>query len=172
MTATFETPVAGLPTRPATVTDWKARGLCAQTDPDAFFPEKGGATRDAKAVCAACEVRVQCLEYALDRDERFGIWGGTSEFERKKLRKGGKAPVSSAVPEQPALPRPPHKGGTPPAPCGTETAFRRHRRNKEPVDSACTAAHLVYLDDTREARRTYRKRSRAKARTLARQATA
>ncbi len=66
---------------------WQADSLCAQTDPEAFFPEKGGSTRDAKKVCGACNVRSQCLEYALANDERFGIWGGLSERERRRLRK-------------------------------------------------------------------------------------
>jgi WhiB family redox-sensing transcriptional regulator len=66
---------------------WQADSLCAQTDPEAFFPEKGGSTRDAKKICASCEVKTQCLEYALANDERFGIWGGLSERERRKLRK-------------------------------------------------------------------------------------
>ncbi|MDO5034497.1 MAG: WhiB family transcriptional regulator [Actinomycetaceae bacterium] len=67
--------------------EWQARALCAQTDPEAFFPEKGGSTREAKAVCASCEVRAQCLEYALENDERFGIWGGMSERERRRLKR-------------------------------------------------------------------------------------
>ncbi|MFC7850496.1 WhiB family transcriptional regulator [Arthrobacter sp. NPDC057388] len=66
---------------------WQTDALCAQTDPEAFFPEKGGSTRDAKKVCGACSVRSQCLEYALANDERFGIWGGLSERERRRLRK-------------------------------------------------------------------------------------
>jgi WhiB family redox-sensing transcriptional regulator len=66
---------------------WQTDALCAQTDPEAFFPEKGGSTRDAKRICTSCEVRSQCLEYALANDERFGIWGGLSERERRKLRK-------------------------------------------------------------------------------------
>jgi WhiB family redox-sensing transcriptional regulator len=66
---------------------WQSDSLCAQTDPEAFFPEKGGSTRDAKKICASCEVKAQCLEYALENDERFGIWGGLSERERRKLRK-------------------------------------------------------------------------------------
>jgi WhiB family redox-sensing transcriptional regulator len=64
---------------------WQTDALCAQTDPEAFFPEKGGSTRDAKKVCGACNVRSQCLEYALANDERFGIWGGLSERERRRL---------------------------------------------------------------------------------------
>jgi len=66
---------------------WQDRALCAQTDPEAFFPEKGGSTREAKKVCQSCEVRAQCLEYALTHDERFDIWGGLSERERRRLRR-------------------------------------------------------------------------------------
>ena len=66
---------------------WQERALCAQTDPEAFFPEKGGSTREAKKVCLSCDVRGECLEYALANDERFGIWGGLSERERRKLKK-------------------------------------------------------------------------------------
>jgi WhiB family redox-sensing transcriptional regulator len=66
---------------------WQADALCAQTDPEAFFPEKGGSTRDAKRICTGCNVKAQCLEYALANDERFGIWGGLSERERRKLKK-------------------------------------------------------------------------------------
>lgn len=67
--------------------EWQERALCAQTDPEAFFPEKGGSTREAKRICLGCEVRAECLEYALAHDERFGIWGGLSERERRKLKK-------------------------------------------------------------------------------------
>ena len=66
---------------------WQERSLCAQTDPEAFFPEKGGSTREAKRVCVSCEVRVECLEYALANDERFGIWGGLSWRGRRKRKK-------------------------------------------------------------------------------------
>jgi WhiB family transcriptional regulator, redox-sensing transcriptional regulator len=69
------------------VLGWQSDALCAETDPEAFFPEKGGSTRDAKRICELCEVKVECLEYALQNDERFGIWGGLSERERRKLRK-------------------------------------------------------------------------------------
>lgn len=66
---------------------WQDSALCAQTDPESFFPEKGGSTREAKAVCQSCDVRSECLDYALANDERFGIWGGLSERERRKLKK-------------------------------------------------------------------------------------
>lgn len=66
---------------------WQADALCAQTDPEAFFPEKGGSTREAKKICQQCDVKSECLDYALANDERFGIWGGLSERERRRLRR-------------------------------------------------------------------------------------
>jgi WhiB family redox-sensing transcriptional regulator len=66
---------------------WQDQALCAQTDPEAFFPEKGGSTREAKRICVGCEVKQECLEYALMQDERFGIWGGLSERERRRLKR-------------------------------------------------------------------------------------
>ncbi|MDO4255128.1 MAG: WhiB family transcriptional regulator [Kocuria sp.] len=69
---------------------WQTDALCAQTDPEAFFPEKGGSTRDAKRVCEACPVRSECLDYAMAHDEKFGIWGGLSERERRRLRRAGR----------------------------------------------------------------------------------
>lgn len=177
---TSPTPVAGLTTRPATGTNWQALGLCRQTDPEVFFPEKGGSSRDAKQVCLACDVLQECRDYALKNDERFGVWGGLSEYERRKIRWRRKAatpppvPVLVPAPEpmQPGAGRPPQGGGTPPAPCGTETAHRRHVRNNEPIDEACAAAHLIYLDETSEARRVRRQRSKERARARAQQAAA
>lgn len=67
---------------------WKADGICAQVDPDLWYPEKGGSTKKAKKVCSNCPVREQCLNYAMDHNERFGIWGGYSERERRKLNRG------------------------------------------------------------------------------------
>lgn len=67
--------------------DWQERALCAQTDPEAFFPEKGGSTREAKKICTGCEVKAECLEYALRHGEKFGIWGGMSERERRRIRR-------------------------------------------------------------------------------------
>jgi WhiB family redox-sensing transcriptional regulator len=65
---------------------WQEAGLCSQIDSEMFFPDKGGSTKEAKSVCAACPVRTECLEYALARDERFGVWGGKSERERRRLK--------------------------------------------------------------------------------------
>lgn len=67
---------------------WQERALCAQVDPEVFFPDKGGSTREAKKMCLTCDVRMDCLESALENDERFGIWGGLSERDRRKVKKG------------------------------------------------------------------------------------
>jgi WhiB family transcriptional regulator, redox-sensing transcriptional regulator len=84
-------PIEGAPALPALTPEddlWQEKALCAQTDPEAFFPEKGGSTREAKRICQGCEVRDACLDYALANDERFGIWGGLSERERRRLKRG------------------------------------------------------------------------------------
>lgn len=78
---------------------WQDLALCAETDPEAFFPEKGGSVREAKAVCRKCEVRRQCLEYALENDERFGIWGGLSERERRRVNPLAGRPAGIAIAE-------------------------------------------------------------------------
>lgn len=65
---------------------WMADALCTQTDPEAFFPQKGGTTRPAKKVCTDCEVTAECLAWALANDERWGIWGGLSEGQRRQIR--------------------------------------------------------------------------------------
>jgi WhiB family redox-sensing transcriptional regulator len=67
---------------------WMITAVCAQTDdPDAFYPEKGGPTQKGKAVCGRCDVRAACLAYALDRNEPYGIWGGLSVRERRRLQR-------------------------------------------------------------------------------------
>ncbi|CAN5260115.1 MAG: WhiB family transcriptional regulator [Euzebyales bacterium] len=66
---------------------WARKAKCLQAEPDTFFPEKGGSTREAKRICMLCDVREECLSYALANDERFGIWGGLSERERRRLKR-------------------------------------------------------------------------------------
>jgi WhiB family redox-sensing transcriptional regulator len=68
-------------------TPWMDYANCLGVDPDLFFPERGASTREAKAVCAACTVQEQCLTYALDTVQKFGIWGGMSERERRRIRR-------------------------------------------------------------------------------------
>lgn len=81
-------------------TDWQARGLCRDTDGDLFFPpahfehkpEREARERQAKAICAQCPVRRECLDWALATREPHGVWGGHSELERKQIL-AGKEPV-------------------------------------------------------------------------------
>ena len=77
----------GIIAKPALDTDWKDSSNCLGVDPDLFFPERGASTREAKEVCRGCIVRVDCLEYALLNGEKFGIWGGMSERERRRIRR-------------------------------------------------------------------------------------
>lgn len=65
---------------------WMNDGVCASVDPDLWYPETG-VFAHAKRVCNGCPVKAECLEYALDNSERWGIWGGTSEHERRALLK-------------------------------------------------------------------------------------
>ncbi len=66
---------------------WQDFANCSGADQDLFFPERGASTRKAKSICAACTVKVECLEFAITQGERFGIWGGLSERERRKIRR-------------------------------------------------------------------------------------
>ena len=66
--------------------EWQNYANCLGADADLFFPERGSSTRKAKAICAECEVKIECLEFALEKGERFGIWGGLSERERRRVR--------------------------------------------------------------------------------------
>ncbi len=70
---------------------WMEDALCAQTDPDIFYPEKGGSTAPATSICENCGVRSECLEYAVTNDIRHGIWGGTSDNDRKRMARERKA---------------------------------------------------------------------------------
>jgi WhiB family redox-sensing transcriptional regulator len=66
---------------------WQAKANCMGVDPDLFFPERGASAREAKEVCRGCVVREDCLRHALSNGERFGIWGGLSERERRRMRR-------------------------------------------------------------------------------------
>lgn len=77
----------------ASTLDWQDAALCAQTDPAEFFPNRGSAADTAKTVCFACDVRRECLDYALANDEQFGIWGGMSLRERRRIAAARTAPA-------------------------------------------------------------------------------
>ena len=87
---------------------WQDFALCAEIDPELWFPEKGGSTAPAKSVCRACEVRAECLEYALEHEDisAHGIWGGVSERDRRRLQRGEPVrgtPPPAGRPARPAL---------------------------------------------------------------------
>lgn len=72
--------------------EWRKEAACKDTDPDLFFPigTTGPAIEqieNAKAICRQCDVQQECLEFALSTNQDSGIWGGTSEEERRKIRK-------------------------------------------------------------------------------------
>jgi WhiB family redox-sensing transcriptional regulator len=73
---------------------WRQLANCRGVDPELFFPERGEPAADAKAVCLGCVVRTECLEHALAH-ERFGIWGGTSERERRDIRRQRRRAVAA-----------------------------------------------------------------------------
>lgn len=66
-------------------TGWRQRGACNGLDPTIFFPDSDEATEEAKSICALCPVRLSCLEHALASRERDGVWGGTTEKERRRI---------------------------------------------------------------------------------------
>ncbi len=66
---------------------WTEEANCKGADADLFFPERGASTRKAKSICRACSVQGECLEYAIENSEKFGIWGGLSERERRKIKR-------------------------------------------------------------------------------------
>ena len=66
---------------------WQDLANCRGADPDLFFPERGASTRTAKSICRECTVREECLEFAIVSSEKFGIWGGLSERERRRIRR-------------------------------------------------------------------------------------
>ena len=77
--------------------DWQDYGNCYGVDPNLFFPERGASQREAKEVCRGCEVKADCLEFALENKEKFGIWGGLSERERNRLRRARSAAALSII---------------------------------------------------------------------------
>jgi hypothetical protein len=97
-------------------TAWRKLGNCVGVDSELFFPTRGEDTSEAKRVCATCVVSDKCLAFAVESGEKFGIWGGKSEKERRALRR--------------AIERP---GPV----CGTRRGADAHRRRGEVVCAEC-----------------------------------
>ena len=117
--------------------DWHADANCRGMDPELFFPGQGESTKEAKAVCRACDVQVECLLAALNNTEKHGIWGGLSERERRSIRKR-------------------KRGGSEPKPIqhGTIGGYHAHRRRGEEACPDCKHAHAQYKAHTRPSRAT------------------
>ncbi len=64
-----------------------SHSACLDTPAEMFFPEQGGSADEAKAICQGCSIREACLEYALANNEKFGVWGGHTERERRRIRR-------------------------------------------------------------------------------------
>lgn len=77
---------------------WSTFAECRGLDTRLFFPELGDDTRAAKAVCAVCPVRAECLADALEQDDHHGIWGGTSERERRNIRRNRSKTLTIMIP--------------------------------------------------------------------------
>lgn len=118
-----------------------AGALCAEVDPELFFPGKGESdtAADARKICNRCDIRAKCLAYALEERITDGIFGGLSPRQRRKL-----------------LPR--EQGPAPAPPCGTESAYRRHKSLGEDCAickagaSAARKARKARQDETPTAR--------------------
>jgi WhiB family redox-sensing transcriptional regulator len=87
----------------ADLVDWRRLAACRSADPDLFFPVSGGGwagqVEKAKALCGACPVRRRCLQYAISGDEAYGVWGGLTGDERRRVswlaRERGRAPAGA-----------------------------------------------------------------------------
>lgn len=77
------------PDDPSTWGEW---AQCRSADPETFFPDKGGSTHEAKRLCAKCPIQRICLLYAVEHEERFGVWGGFSERERRAMAEQARTP--------------------------------------------------------------------------------
>jgi WhiB family transcriptional regulator, redox-sensing transcriptional regulator len=71
---------------------WAARGECRHSDPELFFPITAAAPAasqlaEAREICDRCPVRQECLTFALETGQDFGVWGGTTEIERRAIRR-------------------------------------------------------------------------------------
>lgn len=143
------------------VGEWADGRACVDVEPTTFYPNRGdnaGANR-AKAICAGCDVRAECLAYALTSPrERFGIWGGLSTNERVSLRLGDPAPpVRFAEPQTSPVERIDRRRRG--IPHGTEAGYRGHQRHGEAPCQECRAAHSQF----QKSKPSYQARRRAVA---------
>ncbi|HEX6130359.1 MAG TPA: WhiB family transcriptional regulator [Actinomycetota bacterium] len=79
--------VDDLPTNPSPPDVWQERASCLGVDPDVFFPISEEEAGPALAFCGVCRIREECLAWALKNGERYGVWGGTTEQQRRRLQR-------------------------------------------------------------------------------------
>ena len=72
---------------------WRQRGACHGLDPSIFFPDPEENAEEAKSICAICSVRISCLEHALSSREKDGVWGGTTDKERRRIIRQRRRPA-------------------------------------------------------------------------------
>lgn len=109
------------------MSSWRDEAACKGMPASIFFIERGENDRPAKAICATCPVKEPCLEFALESGEQHGVWGGTSERQRRRMR--AKMPGFRSVKRV--------------AECGTESGAYRHWANHEPICDACREARRL-----------------------------
>lgn len=132
---------------PLTPPSWHADAACAGTDTEWFFD--GEDTEGALAVCEDCAAREPCLKWALEHDEA-GVWGGTTDRDRDRLRRGLPPVERTPVRTAPSGPEAPRRGL---APCGTPAAYMRHRRNGEDACEPCREANRLKSAESNRKRR-------------------
>ena len=113
---------------------WIERAACRGMDTELFYPGRGDDTSQAKATCQRCPVADECLDYALRLGEKWGVWGGRSERERRSLRRDGPKPFEH----------------------GTPNGYSRHYRIGEKPCDACRDAFNAYQRRLPSRRRGYR----------------
>jgi WhiB family transcriptional regulator, redox-sensing transcriptional regulator len=111
--------------------DWHADANCRGLDPELFFPERGEISSAAKDVCHRCDVQVECLTFALNSGEHFGIWGGMSERQRRRIRSTKPAPGRKLTDIE-------HN---------TNAGYYAHRRRGEDACDDCKRAHARTIAD-------------------------
>ena len=113
--------------------NWQSRGNCCGMDPNIFYPVRGGTNQHsdpARAICATCPVKGECLEYAI-HNEFVGIWGGTSEKQRRQIRRDRGIKLQVAQ-------------------CGTRSGYGAQRDRNEPACDACRAALAAHSRKERD----------------------
>ena len=122
--------------------DWMESAACRGVGGDWWFcdetPQAASDRAKAKRICQRCDVQGHCLQWALEHDERYGIWGGMTITERDRLRRRL---------GMPRIQRPLYE------PCGTLAAVRRHQRAGEPLDRLCQQTQARHAQDQRDGKR-------------------